>query len=363
MNQPPIPERANLVAECCRVLTLRLRAGEWAEVLPGERRLADLLQVGRDTIRAALERLEAEQLISSAKEGRRRKILEKAYGPARPEEAIDFKVGMLSPFHLERLQQAVVIELDHIRNSLAAKNVRLELFSPPWYEQARPQKHLMQFLSEEKRSVWLLYRASSAIQQTFEKAKVPCLVRGYPLPDSKLPHIDVDWRATARHAATRLWQIGHRRVAVIAASDSLAGVDAAVDGVNTFNGEGFCPSMILEDGSVDGLIRQLSRALLGPSAPTALIATRPRQAATAMTWLASQGLKVPEQMSILTLSREPYLEHLVPRISGYRIDPAAVARLVIRRLERLARSGTYSDSNPWLIPAEIKGESLAKPRD
>lgn len=356
-----MPERGNLVAECRRVLLLRMSAGEWGEQLPGERRLAELLQVGRDTIRLTLERLEHEQVIESAAGGRRRRINRQALAERPVPQQPALRIGMLSPHRLERLQQSMLIEVDHVRKALAEKNGTLELYAPPWYENARPMKQLTRFLEEERMSAWLLYRAGRAVQAGFEQARVPCIVRGHPLPGSKLPHIDVDWAATARHAAARLWRAGHRRVAVISASDSLAGVAAAVNGVMHFDGEGFEPMQIEEDGSVDGLIRSLTRSLTSGSPPTALIATRPRQAATALTWLASRGFKVPEHLSLITLSREPFLEFLVPRISGYLVDPAAVARLVIRRLERLVSGGQSPEGSPWLVSTEVKGNSIGPP--
>lgn len=56
----PMPSRGNLVAECVRVMRLRIAAGEWNQLLPGERRLAGTLHVGRDTIRLAVLQLERE---------------------------------------------------------------------------------------------------------------------------------------------------------------------------------------------------------------------------------------------------------------------------------------------------------------
>jgi DNA-binding LacI/PurR family transcriptional regulator len=356
-----IPERSNLVAECHRVLRLRLAAGEWTDKLPGERRLAELLQVGRDTIRLTLERLEREGFVSPAGGGKRRQVLAGARQAARAKGPPALRIGMLSPHRIERLPQSMLIEVDHVRRALAARNGTLDLYAPPWYEQNQPQRQIERFLAEEPHSAWLLHRAGQAVQSAFEQARVPCIVRGHPLGSSLLPHIDVDWQATARHAAGRLWRLGHRRVGIIAASDALGGVAAAVRGVLTFDGQDFEPLEIHEDGSVEGFIRILTRTLTRPKPPTALIATRPRQATTALTWLASRGFRVPQHLSLITLSREPFLEYLVPRMAGYRVDPEAVARLVIRRLERLAQGGGAPAGSPWLEPDEVAGESIGPP--
>jgi LacI family transcriptional regulator len=361
MNDGPMPARTNLTTECVRVMRMRIDAGEWGEFLPGERRLADLLQVGRDTVRHALRELETGKIIASTASGSRRRILAAPSADTPESGTRSLKIGILSPHRLERLPQPMLFEVDQIRTALAAKNGTLRLFSPPWYDQKNPEQRLEQLTREESCSGWILYRSSMAVQQWFEKSRLPCLVRGYPQPGVTLPHLDVDWRATAHHAAAHLWRLGHRRIAVIAPQEALGGVAAAVNGIMEFPEEGFQPMKIIEDGTVEGIIRTLTRALTIKDAPTALVATRPRQAATALTWLASRGIRVPEHLSLITLASEPFLEFLVPKLTGYRVNPDATAKLVTRRLERLTGGGQSSGTNPWIVPDFEKGASAASP--
>lgn len=361
MNHGPMPTRTNLISECVRVMKARIDSGEWGEFLPGERRLADILQVGRDTIRHALGELEKSQVIAPTASGSRRKIL--ATPVATPVETADrpLKIGMLSTHRLERLPQPMLFEVDQIRTALAAKNGTLRVLSPPWYDQKNPEQRLEQLVREEACTAWILYRSSLSVQRWFEENRAPCLVRGYPQPGVNLPHLDVDWQATAHHAAAHLWRLGHRRIAVIAPRETLGGVAAAVRGIMEFPEEGFQPLKLVEDGTVEGIIRTLSRALTANDAPTALVATRPRQAATALSWLGSRGIRVPDRLSLISLASEPFLEFLVPMITGYRVNPEATAKLVIRRLERLAGGGPSAAANPWIVPDFEKGASIAPP--
>ena len=55
-----LPMRPSLVAETARVLREGISSGRWPERLPGERELSAALQVGRNTLRAALAELERE---------------------------------------------------------------------------------------------------------------------------------------------------------------------------------------------------------------------------------------------------------------------------------------------------------------
>ena len=359
MTDPWMPERGSLVAECVRVMRLRIEAGEWADVLPGERRLAELLQVGRDTIRLTLAELENGGWILPAAAGSRRRVSEKgtAGGNTRPRE---LRIGMLSTQRLERLSQPMLLEVDHIRRALGERGGSFEVFAPSWYESKQPAGRLAELVKRERCTAWILLRSSAQVQRWFADERLPCLVRGTPHEGMDLPFLDVDWQATARHAAGLLWRMGHRRVAVITPPDRLRGVDAAVRGAQELDEEGFTAMEMAENGTVPGLMRVFQRAMALAEPPTAMIATRARQVATLLGCAARAGLRVPEDLSVISLAREPFLEFLVPEVTGYRSDAAMVAKQVIRRLEQIVAGNVSPSGNPWLVPEVVKGESVGK---
>ncbi len=353
-----MPTRGNLVVECVRVMKLRIETGEWSHLLPGERRLAETLQVGRDTIRLTLQQLEREGVLGPAEAGSRRKV----HGVVAPRgrKASALRIGLLAYRRLEQLPQPLLLEIDHIRGSLADRGGALDIFSPTWYGQRHPSKRLAELLEVEPCSAWILLRSSATVQKWFMDQRVPCLIRGYPHPGIDLPHLDVNWHATARHAAAQLWRMGHRRVVVLSPADPLMGVEAAVRGVMDVGEEGFEATVQIENGTPEGVGRVLTRALQMKSPPSAIVATRPRQAATALTWLATRGIRVPQHLSLVSLAWEPFLDHLVPEITGYRTDPDAVAKLVVRRLERLIAGDPNPGGNSWIAPETVKGASVAR---
>lgn len=359
MNEAWMPSRGNLVAECVRVMRLRIGAGEWTSLLPGERRLAEILQVGRDTVRLALQQLEREGQLAPADAGARRRVLASSRGLA-ASGTPGLKIGLLAHRRLEQLPQPMLLEVDRIRDALADKGGSLEVFAPSWYEQRNPSKRLEEMIADERCGAWILLRSSAAVQGWFMKSKVPVLIRGYPHPGIVLPHLDVEWEATARHAAGLLWRKGHRRVVVLSPAEPLMGVAAALEGVRSLGEPGFEVIEMVENGTSAGVAKALTRALGLKSPPTAIIATRPRQAATALTWLGSQGLRVPRDLSLITLAWEPFLDHLLPEISGYRVEPDAVAKLVVRRLERITAGDPNPGGNTWITPEVVRGASVAK---
>lgn len=357
MRNTPMPLRGNLVGECVRVIRLRLADGEWSGGLPGERTLARALEVGRDTVRLALQQLEHEQVLGPAQPGSKREVLvERSKVRKAPSKLL--RIGILSRWPLEQLPQPTLFEIDALRRVLADSNGRLDFFAPSWFEQRDPSKNLEQLVKDESCSAWLLFRASGQVQRWFADSGVPCLVRGYPVAENLLPHLDVDWEATARHAAGRLWRYGHRTIGILVPADQLRGVTAAVHGACSLGEPGFEVLELDENGTTEGLCRALARALQMHPPPTAIIATRPRQVATVLTWLGTQGIRVPQDFGIVSLAHEPFLDVLVPSISGYRVDPEAVSKQLIRRLKLLISGLSGQVGNSWITPEVIKGDSI-----
>ncbi|MEO5714372.1 MAG: substrate-binding domain-containing protein [Luteolibacter sp.] len=355
-----IPSRGNLVLDCVRVMRMRIASGEWIETVPGERRLAEILHVGRDTVRLALQQMEREGLLAPSDIGnRRRKILHVPL--ARKAEAVrPLKIGLLVHRPLDQLSQPELLEIYRIRVLLADKSGSLEVYSPGWYNEKNPAKRLEELVTEERCDAWILMRSSEAVQQWFVERRVPGLIRGCPYPGVDLPHLDVDWRATARHAAGQLWRLGHRRVIVMTPTEALNGEEAAVSGVMDLGEPDFEVSVVTEDGTPGSIACGLARALNYKTPPTAVIATCPRQAATALTWLSSQGIRVPHHISLITLAWEPFLGYLVPEVVSYQISPESVAKLVVKRLERLLDGDPNPVENRWIMPKAAGGTSIGK---
>lgn len=352
-----IPVRGSLVEECVRVIRLRLEAGEWSGGLPGERTLAQALEVGRDTVRLALKRLEHDHVLGPAQAGCKRMVLSKADRRATSRTEV-LRINVLSPRRLEQLPQPILFEIDHLRRALGDSGGSLDLFSPSWFEQKDPTKHLARLVGDEPCNAWILFRTGEQIQRWFAKSGIPSLVRGYPFTADLLPHLDVDWEATARHASGRLWRQGHRRVGILIPPGHLRGVEAAIQGAGALGEADLSLIEIPENGTVEGLSKALGRALQMKNPPSAIIAPRSRQAATALTWLGSRGIGVPADFTIISLAHEPFMDHLVPELSGYRVDPETVSKLLIRRVKTLISGIPGRGRISWITPEVVKGASI-----
>jgi DNA-binding FadR family transcriptional regulator len=76
-SSPPafsVPRRVSLAAQATDALRQAIISGNWSDFLPSERRLCELLQVSRPTIRKALSQL-AQDGVIAIHQGRRNRLL------------------------------------------------------------------------------------------------------------------------------------------------------------------------------------------------------------------------------------------------------------------------------------------------
>jgi hypothetical protein len=52
------------------------------------------------------------------------------------------------------------------------------------------------------------------------------------------------------------------------------------------------------------------------------------------------------------------MDHLVPELSGYRVNPETVSKLVIRRVKMLISGNQGRGKNSWITPEVVKGASI-----
>ncbi|NNJ86261.1 MAG: GntR family transcriptional regulator, partial [Akkermansiaceae bacterium] len=86
-----------------------IKSGELQSSLPGERTLANRLQIGRDTLRAALDILESQEIISPREHGKRRSILSRDSGRRVTQSR---RIAFISPKELRELPPNMLIEVD-----------------------------------------------------------------------------------------------------------------------------------------------------------------------------------------------------------------------------------------------------------
>jgi DNA-binding LacI/PurR family transcriptional regulator len=351
-----VPPRPSLVAHSAEFLRETLQRGEWTEHLPSERTLCTRLRISRPTLRAVLSQLEREGVISPVQAKRRRILagMSSAAGHA-PSRTI----ALLTPVQAQLMPPFVLFWLDALRELLADAGCLLEVHASPSCYTSKPAGSLAKLTQRITPAAWVLFRSTAAMQRWFSEQKLPVALAGSGAGGIAMPSVDIDYRATCRHAASLLLQKGHRRIALLL-PDSTHGGDAESElGYReALATKDATPLILRHRESAADLVRRLDEALRGPMKPTAFLVARSMHALTVVSHLLRQGHRLPRDLAVVSRDDDAFLDHLVPKVTRYAADPARFARRLSRLVLELAQTGRASPKPMRLMPDLVRGETV-----
>ncbi|TDU72831.1 LacI family transcriptional regulator [Prosthecobacter fusiformis] len=350
---PALPRRASRAAEAAAFLRERLLAGAWPRLLPGEMELARQLQVGRNTIRAALAQLEAENLLKT-QSGRRREVTGTVHPPTdSPTQLAVLLLGI--PYHA--LASSTLLWMEALRMRLAGAGWKMQVRVESAAYRRSPGHILEGLTAEQSSAVFILHRSTANMQQWFEKQGMRAVIAGTRHEGSSLPQVDTDYRAASRHAAARLAALGHRHLVILTPRAQLAGDAESIAGFREGAGEARV-EVATHNDTTEGVIASLRQVITAQAAPTALFVLRAEHFATTLTWLLQQGVSIPGQMSLISRDDEPFLQHLHPEPTRYRRSAETFAKKLARLITTFGDGGPGRAPAPLLMPDFLKGGTL-----
>jgi DNA-binding LacI/PurR family transcriptional regulator len=359
LHEDLIPKRSSLVAQTVAILRNHLRAGVWKEYLPGEHDLCERLQISRVTLRAALDQLQREKWIRAG-QGRRRQIV--AHRIPRPARSQSNVVVLLSPVSILTLPTSALFWVDALREHLAAAGYRLEFHTSQACYTEHPGRAIETMVQQLNAAAWVLYLSTEALQRAFSDRGLPCVIAGSPHPSVELSSVDIDYAATCRHAAGMLAARGRRRIALLMPRSGQAGnlqsERAFQEAGESLRASGVETLIVHHDGTPEGVCRRLD-ALLEVAKPVdGLLVAKPAHVVTAVSHLLRKGVKIPQQVALISRDNDPFLESLVPAVARYERNPTLFARKVLRLVLDLVREGVRPRHNFRLMPTLVSGETL-----
>lgn len=353
-----IPQRSTLVQQVTEILRGGIRDGLWSDYLPGELELCAKYQVSRVTLRAALDGLTGEGWVNSSRGQRRRVSWDKNQN--RP-AVVNRLVILLTEVTLEQMWGVSILMVDNLRAQLAKDGFELELHTNPACFSRHPDAGLEIFVREKPAAVWVLMRSTKPMQRWFTERKLPCLLIGMPHPGIMLPSVGTDYFALGQHAAWQFLRKGHRRLAVLIPAQPKAGDTVTINGFRLActQVEGAEMQELPHDGTPAGIRRCLG-GLTRKSPPTGLLVAIPHYVLTVISHLATTGVKIPQEVSIISRDSEPFLEFMMPSVARYMIDAQSFSRKVSRLVRTLERGGTVQVRSQLLLPDFVAGETLGR---
>ncbi len=195
-------------------------------------------------------------------------------------------------------------------------------------------------LIRSRRADGILFMASSiqdAYLRDVEEAQIPVLLVNHYYPNSKLRYISVDYKQSAQLAANHLLSLGHKRIGLIAGTNTYTGLDFRDTFLAVCRQKGLAEQDLpwVEGGphwsQEDGF--QAARQLLEKRPDlTAIMADNDRMAMGAISYAQGKGLGVPEHLSVMGVDNIPSAPFTTPALTTVTHNLFDVGRRSFSRL-------------------------------
>jgi LacI family transcriptional regulator len=360
------PHYATLGKQVAATLAERIGRGDFGDSLPGERWLADSLQVSRRTVRAALGLLRREKIIETLP-GQETRVLRRPLGASGPRHMR--AIGLLLPAPVDQLEPYSTASFDLLRGLLVESGYRLETHAGPKFFSRRPGAALAKLTARFHCDAWILTFSNRACQAWFHSRRLPVVILGTAHEGLDLPYVDVDMHGIARHAANFLLGRGHRRLCLVLPEKNRAGdrrTEAGfLEAARSWVGADVATFVFRHDGTMTTLRRMTDRILKLADPPTALFIANPYHYIAVAGLLAERGLKVPRDISLLCREDDYCLRYLPVEPSRYRHRPERRARAMFAAVMHAlaAKSNRRTTRQVLLLPEFVAGASVARRAD
>lgn len=357
-----LPKRTSLAQETAAILKEWIESGILQEVIPGELVLKKRLAVGRDTLRLALKLLENEKWITPPVKGQQRRILTDHIS-TRPGVARDqLPITFLSPDKV--VHRITLMELEETQLRLATQGRELRFISPDIFQLQHPDRHLERLVTSNPSAAWILWIVSEQIQRWFDKQGIPAFLMGSPFPDVNLPFIVNDWEPAAFHAGLQLIRQGHREVAILEYKERFPGLVAEERGLaralTTATPQGRMTTFF-DEGNPASVARSIEALFELKEQPTAVILTRASQVLTCFSWFSAHGIRVPGDISLISLANDSCFDDFFPSVAHYRSNTKILSRAIADRVLELIENGQVGKKS-LRIPLEyVHGATIGSP--
>lgn len=355
----PSIQRMSLANQVVEILTTAIGRQEWKDRLPGERSLCERYHVSRPTMRAALAILKRRGFIRVVP--RHSSHIFKHHGK-RTVQPAPRAIGLILGLPFQNLPHWNLQFIGMLERHLNAAGYT-------WAAHViahSPHQSVANLIATHPSACWTLAFVARDIQLHCVKTGLPTLVLGSCYPGIRLPSFDIAYQAVGRHIAATLLRLGHRRVVWTCPHPAFGGDLLAEQGFReTFHAASARKTtpIIIHHAEDPEELRQAVRGHWDqPPRPTALVASSPRHALTLAGILLQQGLRIPQDVSLICLRDDAFLSYFVPPFARYATNPDHAAKRCARALIQLASAGALRSPDIRVDAQFVKGGTLAPAR-
>ncbi len=325
-----------------------------SEFLPGMRVLGKRYKVSILTIEHALAHLEELGVVASAQPGKRRKVnplkLKKIVAVQNREEN---RIVFLSPSdQRNHLMMAIYaafhelcnqrnLSLSHLEFSSKVSDIRIQLAT------IRPK-------------AIILYMVSKDIEDVALSLNIPAVVIG--TRSLCFPAFSTVYSGLLIRAFQHAWEAGHRRISTILWNPEDSFYDTLATQCEThFPGEAATFSRRYNlprfHGETSADYQAGLRNLFRYTPPSCLILLDLSHYLAASSFFLREGLRIPDDISVIILLQDPLLDDIVPSVAHFRVSPDDTANQVFNALQK-QMEGLESHEQTDVISTWVPGDSL-----
>ncbi len=353
-----LPQKTSLVAQTTALLRERIQSGDWQKWLPSEHELCAEYHIARMTLRRALHWLESERLIQS-RQGKRREIV---VLPGSENPAASRRVVLLARVPVQFQPPFDAFWTNELRLALEEADYHLEIHTDPSCF-GRGFAGTLKALAEQLRPAgWVLANSTRQMQAWFSERKLPCIIVGSRHEGIELPFVDKAYRAVCRHAAGLLLARGHERLALInpdsGAAGDLESEQGFREGVAQSHRRNVQADVVRHDGTVADICDRLNALFRRRNPPTALLVSRSMNVLTVMGHLMRCGLRLPQDVALISRDDDSFLERMVPSVARYVVSPETMGHRICGTVLAMLNNGIVSASDSQIMPRFTEADTL-----
>ena len=363
--------RFSVVAGIVEALRKDLQAREWTERLPSERVLCERFHVSRPTLRKALNVLGQEGWVHPHRGLGWR--VGHGHTTRRPSRGAK-SVGVLCFVPLDEASGFTLYAIDKLQDHLHNAGVTAHVHAGAQYASQNFKQALERLMYAAPADAWLLVGSPPQIVRWFHERGLPVFSTLTTRRTTDHPSLGVDMDAVFRHATGKLVGYSHHRMALVLPRPTSASPYGNSDpdptseavlswkqAVEPYVGTpGFTGRIIWHTRTRDSMHNSLRGLFGAANAPTGLIVMRPQHSLAAVTYLTTAGIRVPQDVSVIGIGYEPFLDHVRPSIAYYTLDRKAYARKLCRLALPWVKTGYWENKDSRLMMQFHDGESLDK---
>lgn len=351
-------KRQTLVEQITNRLREDIRNGSLTGQLPPERILCEQLHASRPIVRRAIHHLRDEGMLHLSSRQPARIVKSTSQ---RRRTGSETKVVLLFAAAPGIISQWPLMVIDQMRREFTDKGIRFDIVMEPALGRKQIETHMHRLVSLHRASHWILAGPPLKVQEWFRGKPYSVTSMGNSFPEAHIPYVNDDLRGVTRHAASVFLGLGHRKIVFLMRDRGLAGEALEENGFRdafTADNATAC-SIIKHQGRVDSIRERLERIFTSQSDVTAILVSHAEDTIVVINWFWEQGIKVPEDVSLISFEWAGFLERIRPRPAWYYSDPKEHARKICRLV---LRSPGDTRSPRLVFPKFVKNGAVSHPR-